>query len=98
MFAKINIYLTMVMFALLCGCGNQGKSPCKTKEACLNNANCRCWCSVKCGYRQKTASDSPVYVEKDANGKFCYCKQWDLDRYQDNCEMNKKIPQPNGAQ
>jgi len=39
-----------------------------------------------------------MYVEKDANGKFCYCKQWDLDNYKNNCEMNMKIPQPQGAQ
>jgi len=98
MLAKKSIYLPMVMLALLFGCSDMGKSPCKTKEACMNDAKCRCWCSVKCGYRQKTEADNPMYVEKDANGKFCYCKQWDLDNYKNNCEMNMKIPQPQGAQ
>ena len=71
--------------------------PCTTKEACLNDPNCYCWCSQKCGWRKKTAEDHPVYIENDPYGKFCYCKQWDFDYYKDNCINGKNVQQPNGA-
>lgn len=53
---------------------------CPTKKTCLDMKNgCMCWCSHKCGPREKEDDDSPVYVNDDKNGNFCYCKQWDLD-------------------
>lgn len=42
---------------------------------------CRCYCSKKCGPRDKKPDDRPVFVENDPAGNFCYCKQWDLDEY-----------------
>lgn len=78
-------------------CGNS-EPPCKSKEACLTDPNCECWCSQKCGYRKKKSTDNPVYVENDPNGKHCYCKQWDVDHYEDNCVNGNKTPQPAGAQ
>jgi anaerobic selenocysteine-containing dehydrogenase len=54
---------------------------CQTKESCLNDPSCQCYCSVKCGFRKKEENDKPVYIENDPNGKYCYCKQWDADNY-----------------
>lgn len=70
---------------------------CKTESACLNDPNCLCWCSVKCGYRKKTNQDSPIYIKNDRNGKFCYCKEWDYEEYKNNCILGKEIEQPKGA-
>ena len=86
--------MILLLVTLLCGCG---ESHCRTEDSCINDPQCQCWCSQKCGYRKKTASDHPVYVEKDANGKTCYCKQWDLDNYVDNCEMNMRVIEPKDA-
>lgn len=77
---------------------NKVIQPCKSKEACLNDPNCYCWCSQECNWRKKTPSDKPVYIENDPYGKFCYCKQWDYDHYEDNCINNKNVKQPPGAQ
>lgn len=73
------------------------KPPCTTKEACLNDPDCFCWCSQACGWRKKTPEDHPVYIENDPYGKFCYCKQWDFDHYEDNCINGKNVKQPAGA-
>lgn len=70
---------------------------CKTREECLNDPNCLCWCSQICGYRKKEASDHPTYIEDDRYGKFCYCKQWDFDHYEDNCIHGKNIKEPKDA-
>jgi len=95
---KMIFLLPLLLAALLSGCDLVAtKGKCKTKEACLNDAKCQCWCSQKCGYRKKTTSDNPIYIENDPNGKFCYCKQWDLDLYEDNCISKEHIPEPQGA-
>ena len=60
---------------------NQKASACNTHKACINDETCQCYCSYVCGFRDKTPDDRPVYVENDPNGKYCYCKQWDLDNY-----------------
>ena len=60
----------------------------------MYNQNCQCWCSVKCGFRDKVAKDSPIWVDKDNYGKYCYCKQWDYDHYEDNCVKGRNIPEP----
>lgn len=95
-----NFSFLLVLMLSLCACGgkHKGGRNCATEEACLNDPDCQCWCSVKCGYRKKTASDHPVYVEDDPNGKHCYCKQWDIDHYEDNCVKGKKIKEPKDAQ
>ena len=88
--------LFLLITTLLSACGSQQKNPlpCKSKDACLTDQKCECWCSVKCGYREKTAADHPVYIENDPNGKHCYCKQWDADHYQENCVEGKNVEQP----
>jgi hypothetical protein len=91
---KMIFLLPLLLVALLSGCD---KGKCKTEETCLDDAKCQCWCSQKCGYRKKTASDNPIYIPNDPNGKFCYCKQWDIDQYEDNCISNKHIREPQGA-
>lgn len=63
--------------------GSAQKSFCgKNKRACqdLNNS-CQCYCSWKCGPRDKQPDDKPIYVENDPAGIYCYCKQRDLDNY-----------------
>ena len=63
------------------------KQSCATSQTCkdLNN-NCKCYCSRVCHFRDKfVEEDTPVYVENDPNGIHCYCKQWDLDHYQERC-------------
>jgi hypothetical protein len=89
MLLKKSILALPALFLLLAGCEMTSKPQCKTREACLNDPDCMCWCSVECSYRKKNASDRPIYVENDPNGKYCYCKQWDYDHYQD-CKNGKK--------
>lgn len=98
MLGKKNLLLLPVLAALVIGCAPGGKKDqCATKDSCKKDSDCLCWCSQSCGFRQKTASDNPVYVENDENGKYCYCKQWDLDNYEDNCVLNKDVKQPKGS-
>jgi hypothetical protein len=94
------ILFFLLLLAALTGCNGMAKPEqkhCTTKEQCLNDPDCLCWCSQICNWRKKTASDNPVYIENDPNGKFCYCKQWDYDYYEDNCILHKGIKQPKGA-
>lgn len=95
-----NISLLLVLSVAFSACNGKPKitNDCPTKAACLNDPNCKCWCSVQCDYRKKTADDNPVYVENDPNGKYCYCKQWDLDNYEDRCVLGKDIKQPEDAE
>jgi len=87
---KLPIFL--LAFAALAGCSDP-KENCKDKDSCMNNKDCRCYCSKKGDFRDKKADDAPVFVENDTNGVFCYCKQWDLDNYpkakMDNMNMKK---------
>ncbi len=90
--------LILSVVLLFSACDSVGKPSCKTQESCQTDPNCQCWCSVKCGFRKKKADDHPVYVENDPNGKFCYCKQWDADHYEENCVEGKKVEEPAGSQ
>jgi len=87
---KTILLLTASLLLSSCGVGEK----CKSKTMCTDKSKCDCWCSQKCGYRKKTENDKPVYVEKDAYGKFCYCKEWDLDHYEDNCIDKKGVKEP----
>ena len=88
--------LFLILAALFTACGS-AESPCKSPKACVEDSNCECWCSVKCGFRKKNDSDHPVYIENDPNGKNCYCKQWDVDHYKENCIEGKKMKEPEGT-
>lgn len=94
-----SVFLLLVFASLSVFAAEDTKklSPCASKEACLNDPNCLCWCSQMCGWRKKTTDDHPVYIENDPHGKFCYCKQWDFDHYEDNCIKGKNVPQPKHA-
>lgn len=70
---------------------------CTSKEDCINDPNCLCWCSQICNWRKKTAEDRPVYIANDPHKKFCYCKQWDYEHYVDNCIEGKHIKEPKDA-
>lgn len=91
--------LFLFVAVLFSACGsNDTQTTCKSRESCLNDPNCQCWCSQKCGYRKKLEADHPVYVENDPNGKSCYCKQWDVDYYEENCIQGKKVAEPQNAE
>ena len=99
--ALISKYLLcMGLVALLFSCSGNNDNHmnkgghCKDESTCANDPNCMCWCSVKCGFRKKTPQDMPVFVDDDSNGKHCYCKQWDLDHYEDNCIEHKNLKEP----
>jgi hypothetical protein len=96
---KTSFFVSLVLIMSACGSGMQEKSlpPCNSKESCLKNPDCLCWCSQKCGWRKKTPADHPVYIENDPYGKFCYCKQWDFDHYEDNCINGKNVKQSPGT-
>lgn len=95
---KIIPYLLILLALTACGTAEKKNlKPCSSKEACLNDPNCLCWCSQICNFRKKTSDDHPVYIENDPNGKYCYCKQWDYDNYKANCIEHKNIKEPPGA-
>ena len=77
--------------------GIANPKPCSSEESCLKDPNCECWCSQKCGFRKKEKGDHPVYIKNDPNGKYCYCKQWDVDHYEENCVQGKDVKQPPNA-
>lgn len=92
------VYIFLVVAALSsCGSSSKERYRCDSKEACLSDPDCLCWCSQICNWRKKTAQDHPVYIKNDPNGKFCYCKQWDFDHYNDNCILNKNVKQAKGS-
>lgn len=95
---SIFLLLAIISLSIIAIECTKASSPCKTREACLNNPDCHCWCSQICGWRKKTASDHPVYIENDPYGKHCYCKLWDYEHYEDNCINRKNIKEPEGAQ
>ncbi|NDC23906.1 MAG: hypothetical protein EBZ49_07230 [Proteobacteria bacterium] len=99
MYAKKTILFLLMAFALTACAKQESKQTrsCATKEACLNDPNCECWCSQSCGWRKKEANDHPVYIENDPYGKHCYCKQWDFDHFEDNCIHHKNVKQEPGA-
>lgn len=65
------------------------RQKCTTEKNCIKNQNCQCYCSEKGSFRDKVADDKPAYVENDPNGVYCYCKQWDLDKYPGPAERDK---------
>ncbi len=74
----------MILSIILCllGCtsaeaGNSKKPVFKTAQDCAKST--LCYCSEKGDYRKREASDTPIFVPNDPYGKYCYCKQWDLD-------------------
>lgn len=92
-FVKNYLLLGIVLasFSLSECASKKSKKPrCKTEKSCINDNSCECYCSRKCGFREKEENDQPVYVENDPNGKYCYCKQWDLDNYKENCKNRRR--------
>lgn len=58
----------------------------KNKKECVENLECECYCSRKCGPRKKEVDDIPVYIANDPAGHYCYCNQWDVDNYDEYCK------------
>lgn len=61
---------------------------CPTKEDCTITNQCKCWCSHKCGPRNKVKDDKPIFLMSDPYGNYCYCNQWDIDNY-DRCKAKE---------
>ena len=86
-------YILFVAVLMLAGAGIYAKkarsrrSKCATRESCLENKKCQCYCSGIAGYRDKVKEDNPVYVEGDKyidqNGEavHCFCKAWDKEKF-----------------
>lgn len=66
------------------------KPRCKNQMSCKNNPKCQCYCSVKCGPRDKKSTDNPIWVEKDELGHHCYCadRDWNL---RNQCPVEKGV-------
>ena len=60
----------------------------KDENRCINDRSCQCYCSRKCGPRDKKSDDDPIYVSHDKYGHYCYCKQWDYD-HRNECPAEK---------
>ena len=68
---------------------------CHDKESCLTDPSCQCYCSVKCGYRDKKPGiDKPVYIKEGINGVHCFCKEADLKEYENGVCRNKNKKSP----
>ncbi|MBI2774878.1 hypothetical protein HYX58_02640 [Candidatus Dependentiae bacterium] len=64
------------------------KPPCRSEEACVNDPNCECYCSVKCGYRKKELEKGDRPVFKDG---VCWCKEWDYQNYRKrHCDLKEQ--------
>ncbi len=67
---------------------------CTGEQNCsdLNNT-CKCYCSVKCGPRDKKPGDTPTVVafDNDPLGKRCFCAQRDIDLFDQCVEQEEKL-------
>lgn len=86
--------IAFLLLSILCACSSD---PCGTAEKCAEDRDCLCWCSQICNFRKKTSNDHPFWVENDPNGKFCYCKKWDWEHYDNNCILHKGDKEPPDA-
>lgn len=60
---------------------------CLTRATCSAlNATCKCYCSKKCGFRDKEADDYPILIPDDPEAKYCYCKPADLKEFSTSCK------------
>lgn len=67
------------------------KPRCNDQISCKNNPKCQCYCSVKCGPRDKVpGKDQPIWVENDELGHHCYCRDrdWNL---RNQCPIEKGV-------
>jgi hypothetical protein len=68
---------------------NEEKPLCTQEECSKDNAkSCRCFCSVKCGPREITPTDTPKYDEFDQK---CFCAPRDKFLYHRNgCSIRQQ--------
>lgn len=85
--------LLFLLIAACCGTAAAvvdfcGKS---SKAVCQDRTNCdKCYCSFKCGPRDKKPDDTLIWIEDDPNGIYCYCKQRDVDYFKKNgCDIKE---------
>ncbi|HSX13532.1 MAG TPA: hypothetical protein VLE96_03835 [Chlamydiales bacterium] len=89
--------IALLFFVSILASCSKGHNRCGTRQACSEDSRCKCWCSQSCSFRPKHADDHPTYVDNDPNGKFCYCKEWDMHHYKDNCIHKMQVKEPKGA-
>lgn len=52
----------------------------------FNDKSCKCWCSVKCGPREKGVADNVVDTPRwNEEHKKCFCQDRDEDMYIEHC-------------
>ena len=66
------------------------KPRCTDQVSCKNDPKCQCYCSIKCGPRDKKSTDKPIWVDKDDLGHHCYCadRDWNL---RNQCPIEKGV-------
>ncbi len=69
----------------LCTLNVEARKRITSQEEC--SASNQCYCSGICGFRDRRPDDNPVYVENDPYGNYCYCKPWDLEKYEERCKL-----------
>jgi hypothetical protein len=58
----------------------------KTAKGCQESKDC--WCSMKCGPRQKKSdADMKPIFRDDPEGTYCYCQHRDFCQRQKNCGL-----------
>jgi hypothetical protein len=86
MFSKSHLVLLFLSFVSCALYGKDADTMCSNKQDCKNPDNsCQCFCSGICAPRDKEEKDSPIYVENDPEGHYCYCKPWDMETYYERC-------------
>jgi hypothetical protein len=77
---KYSQCLLLIFLIFASGTPLNAKKVCTNVKECADLYNsCQCYCSRKCGFRDKQTDDTPIFVPNDPAGHYCYCKQWDLD-------------------
>jgi hypothetical protein len=61
-------------------CSFNHKLPlCNSDASCADKKNnCTCWCSVKCGPRDKKADDTPKTLQVAPDKSICFCAERDI--------------------
>lgn len=85
-----NLFLSLLCLATLAIADAPYKEAndviCPNKEKCTIINECKCWCSHKCGPREKVKDDKPVFFMSDPYGNYCYCNEWDVKNI-DRCQV-----------
>jgi hypothetical protein len=96
-----------LLVVLICAAGNgllnaQTANLCTSEQSCSDPNNpCKCYCSVKCGERDKEDKDNPRIeaLPGDPMGKRCFCADRDVALFEENkcVEEDEKHTEPTPA-